>query len=98
MKKLIKFNGITANQSNNHTVVSMVCNASDVFEIAEIDRIRRSDKGEVLGFQRPKIQNHINEIRDYIKSDDAVLPNPIVLALQIQSVSKISTIIMLRSI
>ena len=50
MKKLIKFNGITANH-NNHTVVSMVCNASDVFEIAEIDRIRRSDKGEVLGFQ-----------------------------------------------
>ena len=80
MKKSIKYNGITANQSNKHTVISMVCQARDVIEIAEIDRIRRSDKGKVLGFQRPKIQNHINEIRDYIKQDDAVLPNPIVLA------------------
>ena len=80
MKKSIKFNGITANQSTSHTVISMACQAKDIIEIAEIDRIRRSSKGKILGFQRPKIQNHINEIRDYIKQDDSVLPNPIVLA------------------
>ena len=80
MNKYFKFSGIEAKQSEKHNVVSVVCKADEILQIAEIDRIRRSDQGEIFGFQRPKIKNHINEIRDYLNKDGAVLPNPIVLA------------------
>ena len=80
MTKFFKFRGIEAKQSKKHNVISVVCKADEILQIAEIDRIRRSDKGRILGFQRPKIQNHINEIRDYLIKDESVLPNPIVLA------------------
>ena len=80
MKKVFKFSGIEAKQSKKHNVISVVCKAEEILQIAEIDRIRRSEKGEIFGFQRPKIQNHINEIRDYLMKDESVLPNPIVLA------------------
>jgi len=80
MNKYLKFTGIEANQSDNHHVVSVVCKADEILQIAEIDRIRRDETGEIFGFQRPKIKNHINEIRDYLNKDGAVLPNPIVLA------------------
>ena len=80
MNKSFKFSGIEAKQSGKHSVISIVCKAEEILQIAEIDRIRRSNKGEIFGFQRPKIQNHINEIRDYLKKDESVLPNPIVLA------------------
>jgi DGQHR domain-containing protein len=80
MNKYLKFTGIEAKQSNKHHVISVICKANEILQIAEIDRIRRNETGEVFGFQRPKIKNHINEIRDYLKKDEAVLPNPIVLA------------------
>ena len=80
MNKYLKFTGIEAKQSDKHHVISVICKADEILQIAEIDRIRRSDQGEIFGFQRPKIKNHINEIRDYLNKDGAVLPNPIVLA------------------
>ena len=80
MNKYFKYSGIEAKQSDKHSVISVVSKADEILQIAEIDRIRRSDQGEIFGFQRPKIKNHINEIRDYLNKDGAVLPNPIVLA------------------
>lgn len=47
---------------------------------ASIDRIGRSAQGELSGFQRPQIASHIREIKDYLSLEDAVLPNPIVVA------------------
>ena len=76
----ITFTAIRAQQSNNHQVLSFAAKASDIHKIAAIDRIARDEQGTVTGFQRPQIAKHINEIRDYLKSDEAVLPNPIVVA------------------
>ena len=76
----LKYTAIRAQQSDKHQVLSFAAKASDILQLASIDRISRDENGELKGFQRPQISNHINEIRDYLKSDDAVLPNPIVLA------------------
>lgn len=45
-----------------------------------IERIGRDIKGELSGFQRPQIAAHIHEIKDYLEKQNAVLPNPIVVA------------------
>ena len=45
-----------------------------------IDRVGRNEQGRLSGFQRPQIAAHVREIRDYLETDYAVLPNPVVVA------------------
>ncbi len=74
------FRGVRAKQSATHEVISIVARASEVLQFAKIDRAGRTKEGVLSGFQRPQIASHIGEIRDYLRTDDAVLPNPIVVA------------------
>jgi DGQHR domain-containing protein len=53
--------------------------ASEVLSFARIARAGRDAKGAMAGFQRPQIATHIREIRAYLQSDDAVLPNCVVV-------------------
>jgi len=80
VKNIISFQAIEAQQSDKHSVYSFAATASEVFQIARIDRIGRSDQGELFGFQRPQVSRHILEIRDYLEKPDSVLPNSVVLA------------------
>lgn len=80
MPKTLTFKAIRAQQSDRHEVFSFAASAKDVFQIARIDRAGRDTQGELFGFQRPQVSKHIHEIRDYLKKDDAVLPNSVVLA------------------
>ncbi len=80
MNNKISFSAIIAKQSDAHSVLSFAAKSSDILKFAAIERIGREDDGSLKGFQRPQVNNHIHEIRDYLKQDDAVLPNPIVVA------------------
>lgn len=77
---LIKFEALVAQQSHAHEVVMIRATAQEIQRIAQIERLGRDEKGNISGFQRPQIANHINEIRNYLAQADAVLPNAIVLA------------------
>jgi len=61
-------------------VLSFAANAADVLSFATIERVARDADGHLSGFQRPQIAAHIREIRDYLETPEAVLPNPIVVA------------------
>jgi DGQHR domain-containing protein len=76
----LTYSAVQAKQSASHKVLTFAAKASEVLKFAEIDRIGRSAQGELSGFQRPQIATHIREIKDYLEQDDAVLPNPIVVA------------------
>ncbi|MBO6947194.1 MAG: DGQHR domain-containing protein [Rhodospirillales bacterium] len=77
---MLEFKAVRAQQSERHKVLCFPAKASDIQKFASIEQIARDESGGIRGFQRPQISQHINEIRDYLKSDDAVLPNPIVVA------------------
>ena len=72
--------GVRAKQSSSHEVITIAARASEILQFARIDRAGRTSEGVLRGFQRPQIASHIVEIRDYLRTDDAVLPNPIVVA------------------
>lgn len=55
--------------------------AAEILQIADISRIHRDDDGDLIGYQRPEVRQHINEISEYIDSDDVIFPNPIIIAL-----------------
>jgi DGQHR domain-containing protein len=76
----LTFSAIRAEQSTEHMVMCFTATASEISTFAAIERIARDNEGRLSGFQRPQIASHIQEIKDYLKRDDAVLPNPIVIA------------------
>jgi DGQHR domain-containing protein len=76
----LTFSAIRATQSTEHMVMCFTATASEITTFATIERIARDGEGHLSGFQRPQIASHIQEIKDYLKRNDAVLPNPIVVA------------------
>lgn len=55
--------------------------AGEILEIAEISRVSRDESGDLIGYQRPEVRQHIQEITDYLDSDEVLFPNPIIMAL-----------------
>ena len=55
--------------------------AGEILKIADISRVSRDDLGELIGYQRPEVRSHIQEITDYLDGDQPLFPNPIIIAL-----------------
>ncbi len=55
--------------------------AAEILRIADISRIARNQGGDLIGYQRPEVRRHIQEIVEYLNSDEVIFPNPIILAL-----------------
>lgn len=67
---------------DQHPELPVVCFQATpdlVTAIARIERAGRTEEGLLSGFQRPRIAEHIREIRDFLEGDRAILPNAIVL-------------------
>src|SRR5207249_4922539 len=46
-----------------------------------VSRVARDQTGDLIGYQRPEVRQHIQEIVDYLDGDAVIFPNPIILAL-----------------
>lgn len=75
-----KFKAVRAHQTDDHFVFSFAAKPRDVLDFSEIERVGRGEDGQLKGFQRHQISTHIKEIRDYLKRDDALLPNAVIVA------------------
>ena len=76
----LKYYAISPKQSSHSAVFAFSAPVSEIFQFATIDRIARDEEGNLHGFQRPQVANHIREISDYLAKDDAILPNSVVVA------------------
>lgn len=68
-------------QNLNHPLFLFALTGEELSQIAEISRISRDVDGELLGYQRPGVKKHINDIVDYLNQEDILFPNSIILAL-----------------
>ena len=39
--------------------------------------------GDLIGYQRPEVRQHVQEITEYLDGDQVLFPNPIIIALPI---------------
>jgi len=60
-------------------IFSLSIQGNEILDIASIDRIKRNDKGILVGYQRLAVEKHIREITEYMNRTDAILPNAIVV-------------------
>ncbi|WP_027944764.1 DGQHR domain-containing protein DpdB [Amycolatopsis taiwanensis] len=63
------------------TLYLFTLKAHEILQIADISRVSRDEAGKLIGYQRPEVRSHVNEIVDYLNGPNALFPNPIILAL-----------------
>ncbi len=55
--------------------------ASELFDVADISRISRDGRGELIGYQRREVKRHVDQIVEYLDGDGVLFPNSIIIAL-----------------
>jgi DGQHR domain-containing protein len=68
-------------QSAGHSLYLFALTGEEILAVAEISRVSRDDDDRLLGYQRPEVRKHIQDIVDYLDSDEVLFPNAIILAL-----------------
>ena len=79
-RNYLEYPCIRTEQNPGKTIYSFVANGGDLFKFSKISRIRRDDDGSLLGYQRARVDEHINDIRAYLEKADSMLPNSLVVA------------------
>lgn len=78
----MNFAAVATDLPSGRKLFAFPMRGKEVFNIAGVSRIQRTEAGKVEGFQRPEVKKHIREIADYIDKEDAMIPNAIVLAFK----------------
>ncbi len=68
-------------KQNNQILYSFFIPAKDILEFADISRIHRDEDGNLQGLQRKEVKKHVNDILEYLNTDDVLFPNSILLAI-----------------
>ncbi|MEU5861649.1 DGQHR domain-containing protein DpdB [Nonomuraea sp. NPDC047529] len=68
-------------QVKDYPLFAFMLRADQVLKFADISRVSRDEAGKLIGYQRPQVKKHIQEIVQYLDSDLPIFPNPIIMAL-----------------
>lgn len=68
-------------QDPEHPLYLFSLTGGELLQIAEISRVSRSDEAKLIGYQRPEIKKHVQNIVEYLDSGKVVFPNSIILAV-----------------
>ncbi len=80
MPTVIKIPALRVQQSPGKVLFQFSIDGKQLERFATISRIRRNDKREIKGYQRPEALSHIGSIQKYIESKSPMIPNAIVIA------------------
>jgi len=79
---MLQLDALQIEQGNGRSIFAFGMNGKHIPLFADISRARREEgDASLLGYQRPEVRKHIAEIREYIDSPEAMIPNAIVVAL-----------------
>jgi DGQHR domain-containing protein len=80
-QKTIARRALRITQTKGHPLFLFCLTGEELLEIAEISRVSRDDTGKLIGYQRPEVKRHVQDITDYLDSGKVLFPNSIILAL-----------------
>lgn len=81
--KVIRRRALRIMQAKGHPLYLFALRPDELFSIADIARVSRDDGGTLLGYQRPEVRKHVQNIVEYLDSNkgDVLFPNALILAL-----------------
>jgi DGQHR domain-containing protein len=69
-------------QGPNRRLFAFAATGDELSSFLTVTRIHREGQDyQLAGYQRPEVVSHITKIRDYLLSNDSILPNALVVAL-----------------
>lgn len=68
-------------QGPDCVVYTFTLMASEILQLAEVSRVSRDEAGTLIGYQRPEVRQHVQDIVDYLNGEGVLFPNPVILAL-----------------
>jgi DGQHR domain-containing protein len=79
--KAIRRRALCIEQTKSGPLYLLTLRADEIFEVAEVARINRSRSDELIGYQRPSVRQHVEDILEYLNGDVVLFPNSVILAL-----------------
>lgn len=76
----LRLSAIRVKQGKSRELYSFAVDGKLLHNFVTISRIARDDSEEIEGYQRPEVLSHISEIRNYLESDNPMIPNALVIA------------------
>lgn len=80
-KKHFRRRAIRILQDEAHPLFVFCLTGEELLAIADISRITRGDSGKLIGYQRPEVKRHVQDIVNYLNGEQVVFPNSIILTL-----------------
>jgi DGQHR domain-containing protein len=80
-KHTIERRALRVPQSSGRDLFLLVLSPDEILKIADISRVSRDDNGKLLGYQRPEVKRHVDEIVRYLDSDEMIFAHPLILSL-----------------
>src|SRR5258706_15971554 len=77
---VLRLPALEIRQGAKRLLYSFAVDGKVLHQFAAVSRIHRSATAQIKGYQRPEVRAHINEIRQYIESEEPILPNALVIA------------------
>lgn len=77
---VLRVSALEIRQGANRKLYSFAVDGKLIHEFCTVSRVSRHDGEGLNGYQRPEVVSHINQIRDYLESENPLLPNAIVVA------------------
>jgi DGQHR domain-containing protein len=71
---------LSVEQLDRHPLYLFSLTGDELLQIADISRIARKGS-KAIGYQRPEVRKHIQEIVTYLDGDQVLFPNSIIIAL-----------------
>ena len=76
----LRFPAIAFQQRAGRTLFAFTAPGYHLTDFLTVTRIKRADNATLSGYQRPEVMKHISEIKAYLETDTAMLPNALVVA------------------
>jgi DGQHR domain-containing protein len=77
----LKRRALRVNQDGKHPLYMFTLSAKELLRVADVSRVSRTEAGKLIGYQRPEVRQHVQNIVDYLDSGSVLFPNSIILAL-----------------
>jgi len=76
----LRLPALAIRQTPSRSLFAFAIDGKRLDSIADVQRIKRNPSESIIGYQRPEVISHISEIRRYLETENAMLPNAIVVA------------------
>ena len=92
----LRLPALRVQQNANRHLFTFAVDGKRLPDFTTISRVSRGATSSIEGYQRPEVIRHIDAIRQYIESEDAIVPNALVIAsMTVSPSSQIQTLRML---